>query len=299
MHEPILFNQQQMLDYFNLQPSEVLAQANVGTQFYKRYLYNLLYSVFNFTIPENWKLNYHRFWLLHYGSIGVIYTNEFGWVEQPYSIVKLDMYYNPKVIEVFNSFITEPKVGIIGTNAGIIHAFDDYYGFDDIISRYAEKLAQCDRSIDVSLMNSNITLMAEVEDKKKAEEVKTMYADATTGKPLTLINKNILNGNGFKPVIPNIKNNFIAPDVLQAKRTILNEFLTFIGIRNANYDKKERLNSQEVSENNDQTRAIVTVVAENIKTSCDIINSFSDLGLAVELNYDYMSEVVKEVDNIG
>lgn len=299
MHEPILFNQQQMLDYFNLQPSEVLAQANVGTQFYKRYLYNLLYSVFNFKIPENWKLNYHRFWLLHYGSIGVIYTNEFGWVEQPYSIVKLDMYYNPKVIEVYNSFITEPKVGIIGTNAGIIHAFDDYFGFDDIISRYAEKLAQCDRSIDVSLMNSNIALMAEVEDKKKAEEVKTMYADATTGKPLTLINKNILNGNGFKPVIPNIKNNFIAPDVLQAKRTILNEFLTFIGIRNANYDKKERLNSQEVSENNDQTRAIVTVVAENIKKSCDIINAFSDLGLAVELNYDYMSEVVKEVDNIG
>lgn len=297
MHEPILFNQQQMIDYFNLQPSEVLAQANVGTQFYKRYLYNLLYSVFKFKIPEEWQLNYHRFWLLHYGSIGVIYTNEYGWVEQPYSIVKLDLYYNPKVIEVYNSFITTPKVGVIGTNAGIIKAFDDYYGFDDIISRYAEKLAQCDRSTDVSLMNSNVTLLAEVENKKQADEVKQMFAEATTGKPLTVINKNVLNGKDINTVIPNVKNVFIAPDVLQAKRTILNEFLTFIGIKNANYDKKERLNSQEVNENNDQTSAIVTVVCDNIKKSCEAINSFSGLDLDVELNYDYMQELTEGVQN--
>lgn len=297
MNEPILFNQQQMLDYFNLQPSEVLAQANVGTQFYKRYLYNLLYSVFNFKIPDEWELNYHRFWLLHYGSIGVIYTNEFGWVEQPYSIVKLNLYYNPKVIQVYNSFITTPKVGIIGVNAGIIKAFDDFYGFDDIISRYAEKLSQCDRSLDVSLMNANVTMYTEVENKKQADEVKTAYGDATTGKPFVVVNKNVLNGDGLKTMLPNVKNNFIAPDVLQAKRTILNEFLTFIGIKNANYDKKERLNSQEVNENNDQTSAIVTVIKDNIKKSCDVINSFSELDLDVELNYDYMDELTRGIEN--
>lgn len=297
MHEPILFNQQQIVDYFNLQPSEVLGLANVGTQFYKRYLYNLLYSVFNFKIPKDWKMNYHRFWLLHYGSLGVIYTKEFGWVEQPYSIVKLDLYYNPKVIEVYNRFISTPKVGVIGVNAGIIHAFDDFYGFDDIISRYAEKLAQCDRSTDVSLMNSNVTMYAEVEDKKQAEEIKTAYADATTGKPFTVINKNVLNGNGLNTMIPNVKNVFIAPDILQAKRTILNEFLTFIGIKNANYDKKERLNSQEVNENNDQTSAIVTVVKDNIEKSCNIINEFSGLNLGVELNYKYIDELVKGVSD--
>lgn len=297
MNEPILFNQQQMIDYFNLQPNEVLAQANIGTQFYKRYLYNLLYSVYKFKIPDAWEMNYHRFWLLHYGSIGVIYTDEYGWIEQPYSVVKLNIYRNPKVIQVYNEFVTTPKVGIIGTNAGIIKAFDDFFGFDDIISRYAEKLANCDKATDISLMNANVSMVAEVENKKQADEIKTAYGDATTGKPLTVINKNVLNGKSITTLIPNVKNNFIAPDVLQAKRTILNEFLTFIGIKNANYDKKERLNSQEVTENNDQTSAIVTVIKDNIKKSCDIINSFSDLGLDVELNYDYMDTLTKGVND--
>lgn len=297
MHEPILFNQQQCLDFFNLQPNEVLAQANAGTQFYKRYLYTLLYSVFDFKIPSQWEMNYFRFWLLHFGSLGVIYTDDFGWVAQPYSIVKLNLYYNPKVIEVYNSFIKTPKVGIIGVNAGIIKCFDDYFGFDDIVSRYAEKLAQCDRSIDVSLMNANVTMLAEVENKKQAEEFKQAYGKATTGEPLVTINKDVLKEKGINTLIPNVKNNFIAPDVLQAKRTILNEFLTFIGIKNANYDKKERLNSQEVNENNDQTSAIVTVVKDNIKRCCEMINDFSNLNLDVNLNYDYVAEIKGGLEN--
>ena len=287
MERPIMYQQQELTNYFNLQPSEVKGRCNTATEFHKRYLYTKVYSTLNFTIPESWDMDFFRFWLFRYGSIAVIYTNEFGWVAQPYSIDELNLYYNPRKITVYNEFIKKPKTGIIGINAGIIHIMDDYYGLDDIVTKYAEMLAQIDRSINVNLMNCNVTAFFEADSKKQADEVKEAYANATTGKPLVVVNKEVMNGKQITTLLPNVGNNYIVDKLLTARRCIINAFLTEIGIRNANYEKKERLNSAEVEENNDETKAIITVIYENVKKCMETINTFSGLHLDVELRYDY------------
>lgn len=287
MDTPIMYQQQELINYFNLQPSEVKGRANSATEFHKRYLYTKVYSTLKFTIPDSWDMNFFRFWLFRFGSIGVIYTKEFGWVAQPYSVEELQLYYNPRKIRVYNQFIKEPKTGIIGVNAGIIRLMDDYFGLDDIVTRYAEKLAQIDRSIDVNLMNCNVTALFEAETKKQAEEVKQAYGEATTGKPLVVVNKDVLNGKQLTTLLQNVGNNYIVDKLLSARRSIINAFLTEIGIRNANYEKKERLNSMEVEENNDETKAIITIIYENIKKCMETINTFSGLNLDVELRYRY------------
>lgn len=287
MDAPIMYQQQELINYFNLQPSEVKGRANTATEFHKRYLYTKVYSTLKFKLPENWDMNFFRFWLFRFGSIGVIYTKEFGWVAQPYSVEELQLYYNPRKIRVYNQFIKKPKTGIIGINAGIIRLMDDYFGLDDIVTRYAEKLAQIDRAIDVNLMNCNVTAFFEAESKKQAEEVKIAYGEATTGKPLVVVNKDVLNGKQITTMLQNVGNNYIVDKLLSARRSIINAFLTEIGIRNANYEKKERLNSMEVEENNDETKAIITIIYENVKKCMDTINSFSGLNLDVELRYDY------------
>lgn len=293
------FNCQDMMNYFNRQPSVIKGQGNATTLYYKRILYNLLYSVFEFNIPSEWKLNYFRYWLFHFGSIATVYTNEYGWVIQPYSIVKLDLYYQPKVIQIYNQFITKPKVGVIGENAEIIKCFDDFFGFEDIISNYAEKLANCDKSVNISLMNSNMTFSAEVENKKDAEALKEAYAKATTGEPFVVLNKNILNDKGIVSLFPNVKNNFIAPDVFNLKRDIINEFLTTIGIKNANTKKKERLVTDEVNQNNDETKALVSVVYDNIKECFENVSKIADIELSVKLRYNYSDNEVKNIIDGG
>ena len=75
MDTPIMYQQQELINYFNLQPSEVKGQANTATDFHKRYLYTKVYSTLKLTIPENWDMDFFRFWLFRYGSIAVIYTN--------------------------------------------------------------------------------------------------------------------------------------------------------------------------------------------------------------------------------
>ena len=290
MSDPIFFGEQSMIDYFNMKPSEVKGKANNSTEYYKRMLYAKLYSTLEFSLPSDWDLNYFRFWLFHYGSIAVIYTKEYGWVAQPYSIEELNIYYNPKVIRVYNQFIKEVKRGVIGVNAGIIKVMDDYYGLDDIVTRYAEMLAQCDRSVNVNLMNSNVTAFFQAESKKQADEIKEAYEKATSGAPFVAVNKDVMDGRTLEPMLPGVATNFIADKLLGVRRGIINAFLTEIGIRNANFEKRERLNSQEVEENNDETRAVISVIYDNIKSSMDKINEFSGLGLDVTMRYDYKTE---------
>lgn len=287
MDNPILFAQQQLTNYFNTQPSDVKARANEGTEFHKRYLYNKVFSTLEFILPKGWDMGFFRFWLFQYGSIGVIYTKEFGWIAQPYSVNELNLYYKPRKITVYNQFVKTPKTGIIGINAGIIKLLDDYFGLDDIVTRYAVQLAQIDRAINVNLMNCNVTALFEAENKKQADEIKEAYAMATEGKPLVVINKSVMNGKSITTLLPSVGGNYIVDKLLTARRSIINSFLTEVGIRNANYEKKERLNSQEVEENNDETKAIISVIYDNIREAMAEINKMSGLSLDVKLRYRY------------
>lgn len=287
MEMPITWLDQSIESYFNRQPSQVKGEVNDEVSFNKRYLYTKLYSVFEFNLPKEWALNWFRLWLFHYGSIGVIYTKELGWICSPYSITKLNWCYQPAVIEITNHALKSTKSGIVGVNAGIIRLMDDFYGLDDLITRYAVRLSQIDRSVNVNLMNCNVTAFFSAEDKKQAEMIKEAYGRATEGNPLIVVNKDALGDNRLEPLFPAVSSNYIVDKLLTARRTIVNEFLTEIGIKNANYDKKERLNSAEVEQNNDETRAIVSVIYDNLKSDLDEINEFSNLDLSVSLRYDY------------
>lgn len=293
MDTPMLYVNQSFIDSFNRQPSQVKGEYNDSTQYYKRYLYNKVYSTLKFTLPTAWAQNYFRYWLFRYGSIAVIYTREFGWIAQPYGIIDLNLYYQPRKIVVYNQNLKTPRVGLIGANAGIIRLLDDFYGLDDIVTRYAVQLAQIDRSINVNLMNCNVTAMFEAETKKQADEVKEAYGRASTGEPFVVLNKEVLKGKQITTLLPNAGNNYIVDKLLTSRRTIINSFLTEIGIKNANYDKKERLNSQEVEQNNDETSAIISVIYDNVKGCMADINKISGLQLDVELRYNYndMQEV--------
>ena len=212
-----------------------------------------------------------------------MYTREYGWICAPYSVSQINMYWNPKEIVITNSYLTNPKYGVIGVNSGIIKLFDDYGGLDDLVRHYAVKLAQIDRSIDVNLMNANVTKYFEARNKKHAQEIRDLYAQSTQGEPLVVANESVTKGKQIDTLYKDIKTTYIVNDLLQSKRTIINEFLTKIGIANANYDKRERLNTDEVNQNDEETKAMINVIYDNIKEGIAEINAISGLGITVEL----------------
>ena len=263
--QPISYTAQSFQDFFNRQPSQVKGIFNEATQHYKRILYNEVKSRYEFGLPKNVAMNWFRFWTFEFGSIAFIYTREFGWIAQPYGISALDINYQPKEITVSNPNLNEVKKGLVGINAVIVHCFDDYYGFDNIVTKYAEMLAQCDRNVNVNLMTSLSSKVFAAKDKKQADDMKLTIAEASQGNPVVFTLQEGLDGLDIKSIMGDFKTEFIADKTMIVKRLIINEFLTVVGLNNANIDKRERLNGDEVNANNEEVKSIASIVLENLE----------------------------------
>ena len=287
MNAPFDFQTQEIADYFSIQPSGIKGSANLETATNKRYLYTKLYSVFDLVLPETWALNFFRFMVFRFGCTAAIYTNEFGWVNGPFGVSRIDFYHQPAAITFTNHLLDGVKDGIIGVNAEIIKIMDDYAGLDDLITKYATKMAEVEKSIRINLTNANVALAFGVNNKKDGDTLKEAYDEATEGKPLIVLNKQLLDESTRTNLVPNVSQTFIADKLQLMRRQIVNELLTEIGIRNANYDKKERLNSMEVSENNDETKAIASVILKNLNDSFARFNKISGYNCSASLNYNY------------
>ena len=286
---PIWFGQQQYLDHFNTQPTQVKARSQ-DLDTHKRYLYTKLCSVYKFKLPGNWPVNWFRFWLFQYGSIAVIYTKEFGWTAQPYSITGIDLYYQPSSILVTNHMFRTDKKGKIGVNAQLIHLMDDYYGLDDLVGKYASILAQIDKDIQVNLMNANVSVVSQVKSKKQGDSVAEAYGQATEGRPFVIVNEDLMKDKPLETLLPSPKQNYIVGELLQARRNVVNQFLTDVGIPNYNMDKKAQQNDREIAENDDETKAIASVILENLQDDFEKLRAISGLDISVALRPTYSKE---------
>lgn len=289
MSRPYDMVSQQYIDTLNMQPSDVHGVRNVVTNHNRRYLYQVLYSVFDLGIPKQWRKGYVRFWTFTAGAYAVMYTNEFGWVPMPFAVENTDYFFFPHQITGFNAHLKREVTGIVGINCEIVNILDDLYGLDQTITEYAARLSNVDKAFDVNLMNSSFALTMPVENDKQAQEIKRVYSKATMGFPFIPVIKNLFKNGRPMPLIENAKNNFAGNEIHQARRAVVNDFLTEIGVRNANYEKKERLNSMEVSENNDQTSAQARVILENLNDCYDRVREVTngEIDMVAKLNYNY------------
>ena len=80
-----------------------------------------------------------------------------------------------------------------------------------------------------------------------------------------------------------VKETYIANDVQLLKQSIKNEFLTEIGLNNANTDKRERLITDEVNANNEEIRANVQHWIDSIREGMRRANELFDLNLTIDL----------------
>ena len=94
----------------------------------------------------------------------------------------------------------------------------------------------------------------------------------------------------------NVGQNYIVDKLLNDMQHIRKQFLTDIGIPNANTEKRERMIVDEANANNFETEAKASLWLETIREGFDQANRMFDLNLAVELRRE---EVVSYGDSVS
>lgn len=243
---------------FGRKPKEVSGIENIASNYYFTYLLRLTKGIFDIKAPDNWDTDFLLDTLLLNGCFGIFEqgTEPIALNCQPYGV---NVYYKATDFNIANPVLGNfsKKIGVDGA---LIYLEEDpsvsgqYRTIRPLLSLYTYKLAACDKCIDQSLMNSGVAAIFSAPDKKTAESYRAMYDDISQGKPAVFVDESLglTSGSSRNMQYTPAKDNFVCDKVQIEKRAIVEEFLTAIGVNNANTSKRERLNQDEVNSNNDE-----------------------------------------------
>ena len=288
---PVLYDQKNIYNA-QINPSTVHASNTALSAFFQRYLMLKLFSRYDFTLPEDWDYDYFRYVLFTMGYIGVMQTDKYGVICQHGTVSGYNVYYRPSRLLVSNPALRRTYDLRIGEDCEIIKLSPDWRGAYDLIQLYADQMAVCMEAFGVNAINSKFAFVFAADNKAMAETMKKMFDQISSGQPASFVSdKQLFDDEGnprWQLFVNNLKQNYVGNDLLQSLTTIEHKFNTLIGFNNANTDKKERLNSDEVNANNEEVRSLSSLWLEEMTDSMNKANDMFGLNLSVKL---------REVDN--
>lgn len=264
---------------FGRKPNDVSGIENITTSYYFSYLLRLTKGIFDFKAPEHWDTDFLLDTLLLNGVFGIFENNSepLALNCQPYGV---NVYYKPTSFNIANPVLgTFNKT--IGIDGAIIYLEEEpsmnatFRTVRPLLTKYAYQLAACDKCIDQSLMNSGVAAIFSASSKKAAESFRRMYDEISEGKPAVFVDEELglSSGTSRNLQYTPAKDNYICDLVQIQKRKIIEEFLTAIGVNNANTDKRERLNADEVNSNNDECYIATATWRRNLKETTELAKS--------------------------
>lgn len=284
---PIYYDYQNAYDSI-LQPSTVHIHDTALARYFKRYLLIKAISVFKWKIPDTWDYDYFAYILFCMGHIAVINTDKFGVIPQHCTLSGYGIYYQPTTALISNPLLSGLKELRIGVQTELIKLNLDYCGILDIINYYGDLMALAAESAGTNLLNCRLAYLFAAGNKAGAEAFKKLYDRIASGEPVAVYDKCLLDEDGklaLQFFNQNLKNTYIAGDVLTDLKKIEREFLTMIGIPNANTEKRERLITDEVASNDIDTKSLCSQWLETMRDGCRRVNRMFNLNISVEFRF--------------
>lgn len=146
------------------------------------------------------------------------------------------------------------------------------------IQLYAKRLADITRTIDINVHAQRTPVLIKCSDKQKLSLIQ-VYKKWNGNEPIIFGDK-ALETDTFEVLKTDSP---IVFDKLQIqKHHIWNEVMTFLGVNNANMDKRERLVDDEVQANDEQIKMSVQVMLKARERACEQINEMFGTNIKVE-----------------
>lgn len=113
---------------------------------------------------------------------------------------------------------------------------------------FAMRLYEAERTCDINIKAQKTPVMLVVDEKQRLM-MENLYNQYNGNQPFIFGDKSQLNGDMLRAINTNAP--FVADKIMDYKKEIWNEALTFLGVNNIIVDKKERLITDEANSNNE------------------------------------------------
>lgn len=266
-------------------------ETDAATNYFARCLFQRAISGTRFEFPRQWRRakRYFKNVLYANGYIGVVRTAKYGAIPQISGYKGYGLFLQPTTLVVKQPLVEGEFE--IGKDAELIHLTGDMKGIGDIVWHYATRLSVAICSLDCSLINERLSLIAGAKNKAVAEALKVIFEKVSAGQPFVVFDKELkdesLDGNS-EPIwtfSQDVASQYISDKLLADIATIIAMFDREIGIA-AVGEKKERLIESEVATQNDDTCARASTWFENLSDSFDLVNeTFPELNLTFTMKY--------------
>lgn len=151
----------------------------------------------------------------------------------------------------------------------------------DVLENYAEKIAETQRTIDV-LLNTHKTPHIIVADDKTVFSLKVAYKKIIENEQVIVVDKGMgIDSIKTLPTEPT----FIIDKLVDYKRTLWAEALSFLGVNNPAIDKKERLVVDEATSNEDEIELNLETMIQARKESAEKLSELWGTSISVDLKF--------------
>ena len=212
----------------------------------------------------------------------------------------INIYNEPIDLEPESTGLTEPKTYKNGIDAVLIKNNDLSIPTLPTLQLYAYRLADLTRTQDVNITAQKTPILIITSDRQKLT-MKNVFNQWSGNEPVIYGDKE-MNIDGVKVLKTDAP---IVFDKIQIqKHQLWNEVMTFLGVNNANQDKKERLVDDEVQANNEQVKICLDVMLKARQSACSEINRIFGTNIKVsarigiESKIDELNNEIKESEVI-
>lgn len=207
------------------------------------------------------------------------------------SLGPLNVYDNPTSYQVLGGS-GEFRVNQKLSNDECVPIWANYMRVSEMpnIIMWANRLAEIDRTIEISAINARQTRAVSVPEdmrlsaqnviQQMREGVETVFGTESLGDIIKAIETIDLESHPAK-----------LPNLLISKGKIWNEIMTFMGVSNSNEDKKERLVADEVHIKDEQIDLIKAMNLSSRQQAAESINEMFKLNVSVEFNQTADAEI--------
>ncbi|MBO7715522.1 MAG: hypothetical protein J6S85_18310 [Methanobrevibacter sp.] len=227
-------------------------------------------------LPESMNARFIEQCLYYQGQCALLYDSNYGYLNTMASDGSYINIYGLPTEIVCYSYRFNQRRSLYTTDIGMVKDKECILvlnNYDRVpttytISLFAYRLAEAQRTADTNIKAQRTPVLITT-DQKQYFTLKKMYEEYDGNTPAIFADKNVITPDALKSLKTEAP--MILSDIMDYKREIWNEFLTFMGISNLS-EKRERMISNEIDSNNELVNLNLQALLIPRKEACKQFN---------------------------